>query len=583
MQTNQIKQFARAYVLKGGWKLWAVLGLEMLLKSIKGIGLLLILPLLGLLGLGAEPGTNHVWSKLVGGLEAVGIALTLENGLVLFVSVIVSRAFLDWRRATWQVEVEQRFQMSLRTHLYEVLANTEMHFLQRLRSSEFLQSTQIEIRNTQRAANSLLLVFSDGLNLAIYFAVALILSWQMTVFVFISGGISMVLLYPFVRKTHTVSSRQVRNTSKMLNNVLEHIQGVRIARTLGLTGKFIDDFRARCREAAAMSRRLRGLAAQSLLLFEVISVTLLATIAYLALTRFEVEAARLVVVLLIFVRIFPSIGIFQNRIQQFVSHVPSFQHYQMLLEKLKSHQEVAPEAEEGPELKLRDSLQVRNVSFSYHRSGSPALRNVSLVIKRGALNVVCGRSGAGKSTLADILTGLLPAQVGELILDGKPLSATDRVRWRKETAIVPQEGFLFNDTVRANLKCVRPDASESEILNALEAVNADKAFMAKPDGLDTVVGERGCLLSGGERQRLSIARALLRRPQLLVLDEPTNNLDQQSEESLLKILDSLKKQTTLIVITHNKKLSQLADRAFDLEDGALVPAGPASVEQETVS
>lgn len=325
------------------------------------------------------------------------------------------------------------------------------------------------------------------------------------------------------------------------------------------------------REAAQANRDLTALKAKSTLIFEVVSVILLALIVYAAVTRFEVEAARLLVLLAIFIRIFPSIGVFQNQIQQLVSLTPSFQHYQDLLERLHGHEEVLLVNTDAPRLRLQRALELRNVSFSYHRAGQPALRHISLAIESGALNVISGKSGAGKSTLADIATGLLPPQTGELLLDGQPVAGPDRIRWRQETAIVPQEGFLFNDTVRANLLCVKPSATEAEFWAVLEAVNARAFIEARSTGLDTVVGDRGTLLSGGERQRLSIARALLRRPQLLVLDEPTNNLDRESEQSVLEVLEKLKHQTTLLVISHNPRLLERADREFHLEDGALVP------------
>ena len=569
-QLRDLLGFTQSFARVGGRKLAAVLGLEMILKSINGVGLLLILPLLGLLGIGSAPSDNPVWRKLVAALERVGLGLNLELGLILFVGVITFRALLNWRRTTWQEDVEQKFQMSLRIRLYDALARTELYYLQQLRSSDFLQSTQIEIRNTQRAANVLAQIVSDVLNLTIYFTIALLLSWQMTTLVFVCGGISTLILLPFVRRTHTVSSRLIRNTSKMLNNVLEHIQGVRIARTLGLTGKFVDDFRRRCQEAAHATRELTGLKARSTLIFEVVSVILLAIIVYAALTRFEVEAARLLVLLAIFIRIFPSIGVFQNQVQQFVSLVPSFNHYRELLERLQRHEEVVILNHDAPPLRLQRALELRDVSFSYHRAGQRALRNITLSIERGAINVISGRSGAGKSTLADIATGLLPPQTGELLLDGRPLAGADRFRWRQETAVVPQEGFLFNDTLRANLLCVKPTATEAEFWAVLEAVNARGFVETRRRGLDSVVGERGNLLSGGERQRISIARALLRRPQLLVLDEPTNNLDRESEQSVLEVLEKLKDQTTLLVISHNERLLERADRAFHLEDGSLV-------------
>jgi ATP-binding cassette subfamily C protein len=193
-------------------------------------------------------------------------------------------------------------------------------------------------------------------------------------------------------------------------------------------------------------------------------------------------------------------------------------------------------------------------------------------IERGALTVIGGQSGAGKSTLVDIATGLLPPGTGGLLIDGHRLNDQERVRWRRETALVPQESFLFDDSIRANLLCVKPDATEQELWEVLDAVNCRTFVEGRHGGLDSEVGERGGLLSGGERQRLSIARALLRRPQLLVLDEPTNNLDKESVAALLEIFGKLKRQATLLIVSHDPRVLQCADRIFLLENGILFPA-----------
>jgi ATP-binding cassette subfamily C protein len=168
----------------------------------------------------------------------------------------------------------------------------------------------------------------------------------------------------------------------------------------------------------------------------------------------------------------------------------------------------------------------------------------------------------------DIATGLLPPGNGALYLDGVLLDEGGRIRWRKETALVPQESFLFNDSIRANLLCARPDATEQQLWEVLDAVNCTTFVQTRHGGLDSVVGERGALLSGGERQRISIARALLRQPQLLVLDEPTNNLDTASVAALLDVLVQLKRHATLLVVSHDPRVLQRADKVFGLEGGA---------------
>ena len=564
--------FAKAYLEGGRLKLIAVLVLQVVHTSITGIGLLLILPLLGLLGFGPGGTDNPLLAQLSAALDELGLELTLGPGLALFVGAIGFRAVLDWRRTTWQVEVEQDFQTSLRNQLYETLAGTELYWLQRLRTSEFVQATQSEIRRAQEAVNALFQLFAQTLNLGAYFVVALLLSVPMTLFALIGGGLAALIMLPMVKRTHALSRQQIRIRSGMIHNLIEHIQGLRTAKSLDLTERFVADYRRRSAQAARNVVRLTRLSALSTLVFDFVAVLLLAAVVYAGLTRFAVDPVRFVVLILVFIRIFPAIGQLQFQIQRFVSLVPSFRHYLELLNDLQRHEESMPGHDDGPRPRMAQALELRNITFSYHALEEAALRDVSVRIERGALTAIGGQSGAGKSTLVDIATGLLPPGTGGLFLDGHRLSDRERILWRRETALVPQESFLFDDSIRANLVCVKPDATEHELWEALDAVNCRGFVEARHGGLDSPVGERGGLLSGGERQRLSIARALLRRPQLLVLDEPTNNLDKESVAALLEIFEKLKRQATLLIVSHDPRVLQRADRIFLLESGILVSA-----------
>lgn len=568
-QRLEILHFATNYIQGARGKLAAVLFLDIILSSITGIGLLLVLPLLGLLGFGSGPTSNPIWQRLRSSLDWLGIPLTLETGLIVFILAVSMRALLNWRRQTWRVAVEQQFQTQLRNQLYETLSRTELYRLQQLRTSEIIQSIQSEIRQAQQAANSLLQISTQALNLIAYSIVAIILSSEMTLFALICGAAAFLAMLPVVRQTHELSRRQIRVRSSLINNLIEHIQGLRTARSLGLTRRFVEDYHNRSAEAARVIVRLNRLSAFSALVFELVAVALLAAIVYFGLARLNVEPARFVVILLVFIRIFPSIGTLQNQLQIFAGMLPSFRHYFDLLCELQEHQETLPPHDDISLPPLRHSLELRDVSFSYRASDGLALRQLTLRMRKNELIVIVGESGAGKSTLVDIITGLLPPKTGGLYIDGHLLTDRERILWRDQTALVPQEVYLFNGSVRENLICVKPNATENELWEALDATNSRSFVDSKYDGLDTVVGERGGLLSGGERQRISIARALLRSPQLVVLDEPTNNLDTDSVDSLIEVLRQLRTKSTVLVVSHDRRLQQCADRVFQLDAGCL--------------
>jgi ATP-binding cassette subfamily C protein len=569
-QLRNLIPSTRAYVKDNRWKLAGVIVLETFLKLITGIGLLLILPLLGLLGVGSNASESPIWRALDTAVDSLGMTLSLEVGLGIFFVAVAFRALLEWRRSTWQVDVQQQFQLALRTRLYAALSRTEFYRLQQLRTSQFIQSIQVEIRQAELAVNVIFRLFSQCLNLLVHLVVAMVLSLKMTLFAVICGVISAFFLVPLMKRTHRLSNNQVRIRARMLTNLIEHSQGSRIARVLGLTDRFTADFRQQCLAAARGSSSLSRLSATSALAFQFIAVTLLAAFVYAGISYFQVDGPVLIVLLIIFIRIYPAIGLVQTQIQELVQYIPSFSHYLNLVDDLEAHAEGGSLSENTPRILMQRSLELRNVSFSYLSSGNPALQNVSLTLNKGSFNAISGPSGAGKSTLVDIAIGLLPAQQGAVLIDGEPLDQTDRLCWRNEVCLVPQESFLFDDSIRENMLCVKPEATEQDIWNVLDIVNARKFVEAREGGLDSVVGERGCQLSGGERQRLSIARALLREPQLLVLDEPTNNLDDKSVSALIEVLPKVQANTTLLLVSHDARVLDLAGRIYELKGGRLV-------------
>jgi ATP-binding cassette, subfamily C, bacterial len=183
-----------------------------------------------------------------------------------------------------------------------------------------------------------------------------------------------------------------------------------------------------------------------------------------------------------------------------------------------------------------------------------------------------GASGSGKTTLADIAAGLLCPDAGRVLVDGAPLGDAAPA-WRSRIGYVGQETFLIHDTIRANLLWARPDASEAQLRESLRRADAHRFVDALPGGLETVVGDRGACLSGGERQRLALARALLREPALLVLDEATSSLDGASERRVMQAVRALRGRLAILVVTHRLSLLRAGDLVHVLERGGVVESG----------
>jgi subfamily B ATP-binding cassette protein MsbA len=221
---------------------------------------------------------------------------------------------------------------------------------------------------------------------------------------------------------------------------------------------------------------------------------------------------------------------------------------------------------------FKDSIEFKNVSFAYDLD-KVVLKNINLKIEKGKTIALIGPSGGGKSTLADLVPRFYDPTQGEVCIDGISIADYDLESMRQHLGIVTQESILFNDTIFNNIAFGKPNVSEEEVMQAAKIANAHDFIMQTENGYETKIGERGSKLSGGQRQRLSIARAVLKNPPILILDEATSALDSESEKLVQEALFNLMKNRTSIVIAHRLSTIQHADEIVVIQDGTIAERG----------
>ena len=221
---------------------------------------------------------------------------------------------------------------------------------------------------------------------------------------------------------------------------------------------------------------------------------------------------------------------------------------------------------------IEGNVSFNNISFSYDDK-TEVLHNISFEASKGSVTALVGSSGSGKSTIAGLATAFLNPNSGQVLIDGVDLSKVDLKSFRSQLGVVLQDDFLYEGTIRENILFPRPDASEDDLLEAVNGAYVNEFTDRFTDGLDTLIGERGLKLSGGQKQRISIARALLANPKIVILDEATSNLDTQSEAYIQKSLEVLMKNRTTFVIAHRLSTIQKADQILVVEDGDIVERG----------
>jgi ATP-binding cassette subfamily C protein len=406
----------------------------------------------------------------------------------------------------------------------------------------------------------------------IYLGVAIRLSPALAALVLVLAGVLAIYVHGSLERARAAGVDGADAKKQLHRAIAEQIGGLKTARSYGATDRQAIEMDGLSQAARDIWVDITAAKSRFQHTLELASTALLAGLVYASVTVLDVSPALLLVLLYIFARLVPRLINMYRQVQALVTALPVLDGLMALEQECLAAAE--PVAANAREVTLRQAITLDDVSFTYlSREQAQAVSGLSLRIEAGRTSAIVGASGSGKSSVADLLVGLLTPTTGRILIDGEPLAADTLASWRRQIAYVPQDTFLFHDTVRANLLWARTDASESELWDALRLAAADSFVDDLPNGLDTVIGERGVLLSGGERQRLSIARALLRRPAVLVLDEATSSLDVEHERRIQRAIDALRHRVTLVIITHRLTTIRHADVIHVIEAGRVVQSG----------
>ena len=409
----------------------------------------------------------------------------------------------------------------------------------------------------------------DTMLLMVYVAVTLYVSPSVTALVVSAGLVLMLLLGRRARAATGLGEAMVRVGGEAYRAVMEHLGGIKMAKSYGAEERSIRLFRDLADTVAGTNLRAAIAQADAKRRFDIGAALILGVVLYVAIAVLHTPTAVILVLLFAFARVLPCVSNLEQTIQQILRMLPDLVAVRALETRLATRE---PTGDARRPVHLRQAVQLESVSFRYEEGAEPALVSVDLTIAAGQTTAIVGPSGAGKSTIADLLLGLIVPSRGRVLVDGTPLTADLLPAWRDGIGYVPQDSFHFHDTIRANLLWARPEASEGQLWEALDVAAA--GFVRRlPQGLDTVLGDRGVRLSGGERQRVALARALVRRPALLVLDEATSSLDSENERRVQDAIEQLHGHLTMVVITHRLTTVRFADVIHVLEGGRLVESG----------
>jgi ATP-binding cassette subfamily C protein len=550
----------------------------------EGVALVLLLPLLAVAGMNF--GGSSMASRL--GVEAqrmltvAGVPqwLWLPVVLGIFLATGAVRSLLRRKQTMLIYATTTRTELELSRRVYESVVKAQWGFLVRQRAGRLTHLLTGELRRVTEAIVALLMLINVGCLTLLYLAMALKLSAPMTLLVAAMGGVLMVLQRGSLERARVSGNELGESVGEVFAATEEHLLNLKSVKTYNNEDRDVRLFGALCEEVA---RRTAGTArhqAASDSWFEAGSLTALGAVIFLALRVLHVQAATMLLLLAIFMRLMPQLASLQSQVHRMASVLPAFDHVLAIEAECVANAEPEEgDSETGAQLSLRRELRMDDVWFAYRspeREPRFVLRGIDLAIEAGTVTAVTGPSGAGKSTIADLSNGLLLPTRGRLLLDGQVLDPGAMREWRSRVGYVGQDTVLFHQSVRENLLWARPEATDEELREALLMAAAGFVYDL-PGGLESVVGDRGILLSSGQRQRISLARALLRRPALLILDEATNALDVENEARILDAIRGVVRERrgelTVLMIAHRASAVRRADRIFELEDGRIGRSG----------
>jgi ATP-binding cassette subfamily C protein len=543
------------------------LALLVLSALTEGIGVLIVIPMLALSGVPlGGPMLDGVSARVASVLGSLGVPLTLPVVLVAGVVLVAARAALVQAESLVAGRLAFAVSAEERDGLFAAVVAMPWSRFVALRGADVVQALTVHADGVMIAIRESQRLLADVLTITVSLGIALGISWPITVLVIASGAVLLTIVRTARAPGRAEGERYAATSAELFRLATDTVAAMKAVKGFAAERRTIAAFGQTDRAMTDAMWRIEGARARSAAVLSVGMAAVLSTIVYLAITRVGLSPAALVLLLAMFARLVPRAAALYGAWQALDETMVSWDIVRALRARCEREAvPLAPDPATGTAAPrpLAPTLAVAGVTFQHAGQSTPALSDLSCTFPAGALTVVTGNSGAGKTTLLDLLTGLLVPTAGAITIDGAPLDGATSDRWRGAIGYVPQEVLLLPGTVRDNLQWAVPGASEETLRAALTAAGATFAV----GDLDRAVGDAGVLLSGGERQRLALARALLRDPALLVLDEVTSALDAAHEQHILATLRALTPARTVVLVSHRESVVQAADHVVRLEDG----------------
>ncbi|TAM10615.1 MAG: ABC transporter ATP-binding protein [Nevskiaceae bacterium] len=535
-----------------------------------GFGIATLLPMIAVLG---DRSAHHsaLANTMLEMLHKVGIApdprillgLVVAGTLIKAVLILLSLRQIGYAVADVTAK--------LRVQLVNGLIGARWSYYVSHASGRFSNALSDEATKAGQAYSAAMLMLSQIIQAVVYIGIAALLSWKLALFALLVSAIMLGSLNRFVQTAKRNASIQTRLLRTVLERLSEVLLGIKPLKAMARDGHVVQLFKKDLGDMQNAARRQVFASNANRALQEPIIALCLAFGIFAALRMLNMPLGEVIVMSLLLAKTALVVGRSQQQLNELHSSEPGLKSVQRTIaETLRA----ADPPGGGATPRFTRRIEFDDVSFAHGKR--PTLQHVSVVLESGEVAIVTGPSGAGKTTFIDLLLGLYVPGSGEVRVDGTSLRALNRTQWRRQVGYAPQEVILFHDTVTANLTLGEAGITAQDLEDALRDAECWQFVQELPEGMDTVVGERGGALSGGQRQRLALARALVRRPRLLILDEATSALDPATEAAVIANIRrrATRDGVTVLAVSHHPAWVREADRVLRMQAGRLSIAAP---------
>jgi len=567
-----LRAFVVDFIAVSGWKgaracLYVLAG-----ALLEGVSFSLLVPLVGLV-FGTSGTTGRAAEAANRLFEAFGAqtpTTRLLTLLCLFGTLMVARVLVLAVRDITTFEVQHRFIEAQRLEIAAGLAAARWDYIVRLHHSRVMSLMSGDIQRLDIGIQLVLRGLTAAAMLLAQLALAFLLSPALAAVVTILLIAGTVAIRSRLAQARTLGGFVADTNLSLVHSTTQFLLALKLAVSQNLELGFVSEIGQILRQLGERQQAFARQQVRSQSLWSVLTAFIGGGLVLAGFGWFHVAPAVLVTLLVLVTRMIAPLGQIRSGAQQLAMVAAIHDRGRDLKNELEAAVRTTDRRAVNGGAPQAGAIVFDNVSFRHPDSEEGGLRNLNVSIPSGEFLGVTGQSGVGKTTFADLLVGLYMPQAGRISVGGKALDDASITAWQTQLSYVCQDPFIFHDTVRHNLAWANPQATEEQMWAALELAGADEWVRHLDQGLDTVLGERGSLVSGGERQRIALARALVRHPQLLVLDEATGAIDTDGERQILGRLRSMNHRPTIVLIAHRTDNLGFCDRVLRFEAGGPV-------------